>query len=271
MMGGGLVSRDQGFSREAKIRIEVFLSLLPCLPLSSLRRKEKSNYRAPKDLIIGWGSFACVRAAQQEPTWGQPFCAQCEPLCHCTLATFRNIQIECLALLTHPLCPADHCLNFKNWMQLLQFLKQQSFTSKMPDCLLYFISISIWHPAHNFRLAATHRQQPHTYTFPRDCVNWQGVCCHVIWQLRQQRCSTDALESTDRLARTGTNKQDKQDGDRQNTGGGVCTSTFKYVCIRMDQLNVYPTCVWTHSWKNFPSFVQSALRNAAASYTTTFT
>lgn len=122
--GGGLVCRDQGFSREAKIQLEVFLSLLPCLPLSSLRWKEKSNYRAPKDLIIGWGSFACVRAAQQEPTRGQPFCARCEPLCHCTLATFRNIQIERLALLTHPLS-VEQIIAWisKNRKQLLQFLK----------------------------------------------------------------------------------------------------------------------------------------------------
>lgn len=46
----GGVGRDRGFSREVEARMEVFL----CLPLSfSLEGKEKSNYGAPKDLIIG--------------------------------------------------------------------------------------------------------------------------------------------------------------------------------------------------------------------------
>lgn len=96
--GGGCQHRPRLHRRSQDTKRS--LPALPvCLCRSPSERKEKSNYRAPKDLIIGWVSFACVRAAQQDSTWGRPFCAWCVTV-QSLIATFRNDQIKCLASLT---------------------------------------------------------------------------------------------------------------------------------------------------------------------------
>lgn len=90
-----------------------------CLCGSPSERREKSNYRAPKDLIIGSGSFACVRASPAGANlrtailclmWSHRATAQS------LSATFTNDQIKCLPSLTPPftspsLWPMDDCFN----------------------------------------------------------------------------------------------------------------------------------------------------------------
>lgn len=94
------------------------------LPALSLSASVVLPQREGKNLIIELLKISLLAEAHlhvweqpsRNPTWGRPFCARCEPLCHCTVAYchlfffffFRNDQIKCLALLTpsliHPLC-----------------------------------------------------------------------------------------------------------------------------------------------------------------------
>lgn len=76
---GGVCQRRPSLLQRSQDTKRSLPALLVCLCRSPSERREKSNYRAPKDLIIGWISFACVRAAQQEPTWARPFCVWREP------------------------------------------------------------------------------------------------------------------------------------------------------------------------------------------------
>lgn len=74
---GGLSSADRGFSREVKTRKEVFPLTLSASAVLPRREGKNLIIELLKISLLAQAHLHVWERAQQEPTWGRPFCAWC--------------------------------------------------------------------------------------------------------------------------------------------------------------------------------------------------